>query len=267
MKDLVVTILGCGPSPGVPRIGNDWGSCDPVEPRNRRSRCGLLVEQRSGGSATTRVLVDTSPDIRAQLLGAGVEHLDGVLYTHAHADHLHGIDDLRAFWMKTKRRLDVHADAATSARILGAFDYCFRTPPGGTYPPILTMNRIEAYAPFSIGGAGGPLEIMPFDQAHGPGGATLGFRFGPLAYSCDVSALDDKAAATLEGLDVWIVDALRREPHPSHFSVKETLGWIDRLRPRRAILTHMDYSLDYSTLKSELPPNVEPAYDGMVITG
>jgi phosphoribosyl 1,2-cyclic phosphate phosphodiesterase len=265
MTGLVATILGCGPSPGVPRIGNDWGSCDPNEPRNRRSRCGLLIERRTMDSAPTRVLVDSSPDIRAQLLDAGIDQLDGVLYTHAHADHLHGIDDLRAFWMKTKRRLDVYADDATSARILEAFAYCFRTPPGGTYPPILAMNHIDASAPLSITGASGPIDIAPFAQAHGPGGATLGFRFGPLAYSCDVSALDDRAASILEGLDVWIVDALRREPHPSHFSVRESLAWIERLKPRRAILTHMDYSLDYATLRSELPSNVEPAYDGMVI--
>jgi phosphoribosyl 1,2-cyclic phosphate phosphodiesterase len=265
MTGLVATILGCGPSPGVPRIGNDWGSCDPNEPRNRRSRCGLLVERPAADSAPTRVLIDTSPDIRAQLLDAGVDHLDGVLYTHAHADHLHGIDDLRAFWMKSRRRLDVHADAPTSARILEAFAYCFETPPGGTYPPILTMNRIEAYTPLSISGPGSPVDIAPFAQAHGPGGASLGFRFGPLAYSCDVSGLDDRAASALEGLDVWIVDALRHDPHPSHFSVRDALAWIDRLKPRRAILTHMDYSLDYATLRSELPANVEPAYDGMVI--
>lgn len=265
MTGLVVTILGCGPSPGVPRIGNDWGSCDPKEPRNRRSRCGLLVERRTAGSAPTRVLVDTSPDVRTQLLDAGIDHLDGVLYTHAHADHLHGIDDLRAFWIRTKRRLDVYADDATSVRIHDAFGYCFKTPPGGSYPPILTMNRIEAATPFSIVGAGGPVDIAPFAQDHGPGGGSMGFRFGPLAYSCDVSGLDDHAASRLEGLDVWIVDALRRERHPSHFSVAEALDWIERLKPGRAILTHMDFSLDYATLRSELPPNVEPAYDGMVI--
>ncbi len=265
MTGLGATILGCGPSPGVPRIGDDWGACDPAEPRNRRSRCGLLVERKEAGTPATRVLVDTSPDIRTQLLSAGVDHLDGVLYTHAHADHLHGIDDLRAFWMKTKRRLDVYADGATSDRILEAFEYCFRTPPGGTYPPILTMNRIESNARLAINGASGPIDVTPFTQAHGPGGATLGFRFGTLAYSCDVSDLDDNAASMLEGLDVWIVDALRRDPHSSHFSVRESLAWIDRLKPRRAILTHMDYSLDYATLRSELPSNVEPAYDGMVI--
>lgn len=265
MSALRARILGCGPSPGVPRIGGDWGACDPAEPRNRRSRCGLLVERHSEGQAPTRVLVDTGPDLRAQLLEADVGHLDGVLFTHAHADHLHGIDDLRAFWMKSRRRLDVHADAPTAARIFEAFSYCFRTPPGGTYPPILTMHEIAAYEPFTIQGSGGPISIRPYRQAHGSGTTTLGFRFGGLAYSCDVSAIDDKAAAELQDLDVWIVDALRREPHPSHFSLGETLAWIDRLKPRRAILTHMDYSLDYGALRRELPPHVEPAYDGMVI--
>jgi phosphoribosyl 1,2-cyclic phosphate phosphodiesterase len=249
----------------VPRIGDDWGSCDPAEPRNRRSRCGLLVERHSEGLAPTRILVDTSPDMRAQLLEAGVGHLDAVLYTHAHADHLHGIDDLRAFWMKTRRRVDVYADKPTAARIYEAFSYCFRTPAGGTYPPILTMRGVEAYEPLSIDGASGPIEIRPYRQAHGSNTTTLGYRFGGLAYSCDVSGIDDKAADELQGLDVWIVDALRREPHPSHFSVAETLAWIERLKPRRAILTHMDYSLDYGALRRELPPHVEPAYDGMVI--
>ena len=264
MSRFAATILGCGPSPGVPRIGNDWGSCDPTDPRNRRSRCALLIERCDEGRAPTRVLVDTSPDMRTQLLAAGIDRVDGVLYTHAHADHLHGIDDLRAFWMKSKRLVEVHADDTTAARILEAFAYCFRTPPGGSYPPILRMNRIAAYEPLSIDGPSGPIDITPYSQRHGDG-TSLGFRIGGLAYSCDVSALDDRAAAGLQGLDVWIVDALRHEPHPSHFSVGETLAWIETLKPTRAILTHMDYSLDYATLKRELPENVEPAYDGMVV--
>jgi phosphoribosyl 1,2-cyclic phosphate phosphodiesterase len=264
MTRFVATILGCGPSPGVPRIGNDWGTCDPNDERNRRSRCTLLVERQEDGKQPTRILVDTSPDIRTQLLAAGVDHIDGVLYTHPHADHLHGIDDLRAFWMRTKRLVEVYADDPTSARILEAFAYCFRTPTGGMYPPILRMNRIAAYERLAIRGASGPVEITPYAQRHGDS-VSLGFRFGGLAYSCDVSALDDSAAAELQGLDVWIVDGLRRDPHPSHFSVGDSLAWIEKLKPRRAILTHMDYSLDYAVLKRELPENVEPAYDGMVV--
>ncbi len=263
MTRRVVTVLGCGPSPGVPRIGNDWGKCDPAQPKNRRSRCSLLLQQIADGGTTT-VLVDTSPDMRAQLLAAGVNHVDAVLYTHAHADHLHGIDDLRAFWMRTRRLVEVHADAPTSVRILEAFGYCFATPPGGTYPPTLRLNRIVPYQPVVIDGAGGAMEILPFQQTHGSIG-TLGFRYAGLAYSCDVSALDDQAQKTIEASDVWIVDALRHEPHPSHFSVSETLSWIARLGLARAVLTHMDFSLDYDALSAELPDHVEPAYDGMVI--
>jgi len=265
LSRLVATILGCGPSPGVPRIGNDWGRCNPGQPKNRRTRCSLLLQQVAANGGVTTVLVDTSPDMREQLLAAGVNHIDAVLYTHAHADHLHGIDDLRIFWMQTRRLVEVHADQATSDRILQAFRYCFETPAGGAYPPILRLNRIAAYEPIVIQGAGGPLEVMPYRQKHG-GIETLGFKVHGLAYSCDVSALDDIAEALIEDADVWIVDALRREPHPSHFSVAETLAAIARLRPKRAILTHMDYSLDYDALRADLPAHVEPAYDGMVIT-
>jgi len=265
LSRLIATILGCGASPGVPRIGNDWGRCNPAQPRNRRTRCSLLLQQVGADGGTTTVLVDTSPDMRQQLLDAGVSHIDAVVYTHAHADHLHGIDDLRAFWMSTRRLVDVYADRVTSERILQAFRYCFETPAGGTYPPILRLNRIEACEPLWIDGAGGAMELLPYRQRHGTI-ETLGFKVHGLAYSCDVSALDDIAEAVIEGADVWIVDALRREPHPSHFSVAETVAAIDRLKPRRAVLTHMDYSLDYDALRAELPPHVEPAYDGLVFT-
>jgi len=262
---IAATILGCGPSPGVPRIGNDWGRCDPAEPRNRRSRCALLVERRTEAATPTRILFDTSPDMRQQLLAAAVDHLDAVLYTHAHADHLHGIDDLRAFWMRTRKLVDVYADDTTAARILEAFRYCFETPAGGSYPPTMRMHQVTAYHPLVIHGPSGDLDVMPFVQQHGTT-TTMGYRIGGLAYSCDVSALDDRAASQLEDLDVWIVDALRHEPHPSHFSVSETLAWIERLKPRRAILTHMDSPLDYNALRMELPDHVEPAYDGMVVS-
>ena len=265
MSRLIATILGCGPSPGVPRIGNDWGRCDPAQPRNRRSRCSLLLQQVGPDGGTTTVLVDTSPDMRAQLLAAGVGHIDAAVYTHAHADHLHGIDDLRAFWMSTRRLVEVYADHATAERILEAFRYCFETPAGGTYPPILKLNRIEAYQAVRIVGAGGPMELLPYRQRHGSID-TLGFKVHGLAYSCDVSALEERTEALIEGCDVWIVDALRHEPHPSHFSVAESLAAIERLSPRRAILTHMDFSLDYDALRAELPPHVEPAHDGLVIT-
>jgi len=263
MALLRVTILGCGSSPGVPRIGPDWGACDPAEPKNRRLRCSLLVERHDGDRRTT-VLIDTGPDVRAQLLTAGVRHLDAVIYTHAHADHCHGIDDLRVFWQDSRRRVNVYADAETQRRLDHAFGYCFRTPPGGFYPPILEAHEIALETPVTITGAGGSIAFMPFRQQHGEI-HTLGFRIGDLAYSCDVSGLPAESLPQLSGLGTWIVDALRYQPHPSHFSVKDALGWIARLKPRRAILTHMHIDLDYQRLRAELPAGVEPAYDGLTV--
>jgi phosphoribosyl 1,2-cyclic phosphate phosphodiesterase len=260
---LRVTVLGCGSSPGVPRIGDDWGQCDPNEPRNRRLRCSILVEQIANGGVT-RALVDTGPDVRTQLLAAHVGTVDGVIYTHGHADHTHGIDDLRSLWLNTRRLVDVYGDAATLARLREAFGYCFATAPGSSYPPILKAHTIAAGTAFTIDGAGGPLTVTPFRQVHGDID-TLGLRVGDLAYSCDVSALPDEALPALAGLDVWIVDALRHTPHPSHFSLSETLAWIDQLKPRRAVLTHMHIDLDYATVKHQVPAGVEPAYDGMTI--
>jgi phosphoribosyl 1,2-cyclic phosphate phosphodiesterase len=260
---LRVTILGCGASPGTPRIGNDWGACDPNEPKNRRTRCSALFERvENGGGRPTRVLVDTGPDFRAQALACGVNFIDAVVYTHPHADHIHGIDDLRVFWQDARRLVDVYADAPTGARLREAFGYCFETPPGLSYPPILKLHTIERGVPLTIDGASGPLTIMPFRQTHGET-ESLGLRVGNVAYSCDVSALGDDALEHLGNLDTWIVDALRDRPHPSHFNVAEALDWIARVKPRHAILTHMHGELDYATLKRELPANVEPAYDGM----
>jgi phosphoribosyl 1,2-cyclic phosphate phosphodiesterase len=260
---LRVTVLGCGSSPGVPRIGNDWGACDPNEPKNRRTRCSILLERITPGG-TTRVLVDTGPDVRAQLLAANVSTIDAVIYTHPHADHVHGIDDLRAFWQNTKRLVDVYADAETFARLNQAFGYCFATAPGSSYPPILKHRLFTIGAPLTIDGAGGPLTIETFAQQHGDI-ETLGIRAGGFAYSCDVSDLKPPAVAALANLELWLVDALRYLYHPSHFSVDDALAWIARLAPRRAVLTHMHNDLDYTTLKRSLPANVEPAYDGMVL--
>ena len=261
---LRVTVLGCGASPGVPRIGNDWGACDPNEPRNVRTRCSLLIERFGNGPAPSRVLVDTGPDLRAQLLAAGVGAIDGVVYTHSHADHLHGIDDLRAFWLNTRRLIDVYADAHTEARLDAGFGYCFAAPPGSFYPPILRHRQIAPGTPFSVEGAGGAIELMPLHQIHGDD-RSLGFRVGGLAYSCDVSDLPDETVERLAGLDVWVVGALRYQPHPSHFTVDQALAWIDRIKPRRAILTHLHADLDYRKLEGSLPKNVAPAYDGMTI--
>lgn len=260
---LSFTILGCGSSAGVPRIGSGWGACDPHNPKNRRRRCSLLIE-RTGPAGVTRVLVDTSPDLREQLLDAGVNHIDGVLYTHEHADHTHGIDDLRALALHQRRRIDVYVDPATSASLHQRFGYCFTTPPGSSYPPILREHGLEPGLSVSIDGAGGAITALPILQNHGDI-ASLGFRFGSLAYSCDLNGLPPESVAALSGLDTWIVDALRHTPHPSHWSLAETLDWIERIRPRRAILTNMHVDLDYAALAARLPPHVEPAFDGMCI--
>jgi len=265
LKDFLrFTILGCGSSPGVPRIGGDWGACDPENPRNRRRRCSLLVQRISRHGHFTNVLIDTSPDLREQMLAVGIGALDGVLYTHPHADHIHGIDDLRGFVMNTQRRVEVYADLPTTSRLNEGFRYCFETPPGSDYPPIANLNAIAPGAPVTVEGKGGAVAALPITQAHGRI-TSLAFRFGGFCYSPDVSALDAEAERQMQNLDVWIVDALRIRPHPSHFSLAEALEWIARIKPKRAILTHMHVDLDYETLRRELPENVEPAYDGMVI--
>ncbi len=258
-----LTILGCGSSGGVPRIGNDWGRCNPQNPRNRRLRCAALIERFGQGGVTT-VLVDTGPDIREQLLSVRLQALDGVLYTHDHADHTHGIDDLRPLSYAMKRRVPVWFDARTRDSLVSRFSYCFATPPGGNYPPILEANDIEPPQPVRIAGRGGVIEATPVPQEHGDI-PSLGFRIGRIAYSPDVSGLPETSIPLLEGLDLWIVDALRPTPHPSHFSLRQALNWIERLRPKRAILTHLTAELDYDALRRELPGHIEPAYDGMVI--
>ena len=252
-----VTMLGSGPSWGVPRIGGEWGACDPANPRNRRRRCSLMVEE--GGA---RILVDTSPDMREQLLDAGVSALDAVLLTHAHADHLHGIDDLRTVNRLMGRAIPLYADAATLEEVERRFGYIF-TPinpaaRASFYKPALERRIIAG--PFDAAG----VAVTPFVQDHGFS-TTLGFRFGRFAYSTDVIELDDTAFAALAGVEVWIVDCIRRAPHVTHSHLEKTLGWIERVRPRRAVLTHMDESLDYATLCAELPAGVEPGYDGLAI--
>ena len=259
---LTFTILGCGSSGGVPRPGLGWGVCDPNNPKNRRRRTSLLVEKLDPAGAATRVLVDTSPDLREQLLDAEVGWVDGVLYSHSHADHIHGIDDLRALVLYKRRRVDVYLDAITSQAVRLRFDYCFATPPGSEYPPILNEHRIAAREPVTVTGEGGPITALPILQQHGDIPA-LGFRFGAFAYTCDLSGLPDESVAALQGLDVWVLDALRYKPHPSHLSLAQALEWIGRLKPRRAVLTNLHSDLDYDTLRRELPPNVEPAFDGM----
>lgn len=258
---LTVTILGCGSSGGVPRPALGWGVCDPTNPRNRRRRCSILVERQAAGGKT-RLLVDTGPDLRDQLLDADVDWLDGVLYTHEHADHTHGIDDLRGLFMHMRRRLDIYLDEPTWRVMFARFGYCFVTPPGSAYPPIANEHRIVPGEPVTIAGKGGPVTALPFLQDHGDI-PSLGFRFGGVAYSSDLVSMPEESAAMLEGLDLWIVDALRWKPHVSHFSVDQALAWIDRLKPKRAILTNLHSDLDYEELKAYLPAGVEPAFDGM----
>lgn len=258
-----LTVLGCGPSGGVPRIGPDWGRCEPSNPKNRRRRCSVLVD-RFGKQGRTSVLIDTSPDVREQLIDAGVSELDGVLYTHDHADHTHGIDDLRMVCYAMKRRVPVYFDAPTRDSLVPRFRYCFETSPDTGYNSILRANDIEAGKFVRIEGAGGMIEALAVPQIHGEI-VSLGFRFGKLGYSPDISGFPEGGAELLRGLDVWIVDALRTTPHPSHFHLKRALEWIDELKPKRAILTHMTTDLDYDALRRSLPDRVEPAYDGMTV--
>lgn len=262
---LSLTILGCGSSGGVPRVAQGWGACDPTNPRNSRRRCSLLVE-RKGPLGRTLALVDTSPDLRAQLIEADVAHIDGVLITHEHADHTHGVDDLRPIYLAMRRRLDLYADEPTLRALRRKFDYIFETPHGGAYPPIANARGLTTGETIVIAGPGGPIEATPFEVAHGDISA-LGFRFGGVAYTPDLNGVPAHSLRWLEGLDLWIVDALRYTPHPSHWSLAETLDWIARLQPRRAVLTNLHTDLDYETLRQRLPEGVEPAYDGMRLEG
>ncbi len=259
---LTFTILGCGSSGGVPRIGGHWGACDPANPRNRRRRCSLLV-QRTTPAGTTTVLIDTTPDMRDQLIDAGVGALDAVIYTHSHADHTHGIDDLRQVVFNTRRRLPVWADGPTQEALLSRFGYAFVQPAGSPYPPILDLFTLDG--PVTIDGAGGPVTFRPFRADHGSMDA-LGFRIGPLAYLPDAVAIPEESWPLLDGLDCFIVDALRRTPHPTHAHLDLALDWIARARPARAVLTNMHIDLDHAALEAELPAHIRPAHDGMTLT-
>jgi phosphoribosyl 1,2-cyclic phosphate phosphodiesterase len=245
------TILGCGTSGGVPRIGDVWGACDPAEPKNRRRRASIVVERKG-----RRILVDTSPDLREQCLENGIGSIDAVLYTHDHADHTHGIDDLRGFYILSKRRIPIYADGQTLATLRRRFAYVFDSVAG--YPALVEPNLIDG----AFDAAG--IAVRPFLQEHGPI-ISLGFRFGPIAYSTDLNGLPEESFEALAGVDTWIVDALRPQPHPTHAHLDLTLRWIERVRPRRAVLTHMTWDMDYQTLRRQLPDGVEPGYDGMVL--
>lgn len=255
------TILGCGSSGGVPRLGGHWGACDPENPKNRRQRCSMLVE-RITDQGVTRVLIDTSPDLRNQLLTAGVGELDAVFYTHQHADHVHGLDDLRMIVINMRRRLKVWADGATTDALISRFGYAFVQPEGSPYPSILELN--DLHGPTTVTGLGGTLTLTPFRVGHGAIDS-LGFRIGSLAYLPDVAEMYDAAWKAVEGLDVWVLDALRRDPHPTHSHLSQSLEWIARAAPKRGVLTNMHIDLDYDTVMSETPKMIDVAYDGMVI--
>ncbi|MDL2402195.1 MBL fold metallo-hydrolase [Rhizobium mayense] len=259
------TILGCSSSPGVPRITGDWGACDPKNPKNRRTRSAFLIEQIAPDGGITTVVVDTGPDFREQMITAGVSSIDAVLYTHAHADHIHGIDDLRGFFHNSHERIPIYADQPTMDRIREGFRYCLETPPGSNYPPIVRPIIIESLdKSFTVEGQGGRISFWPHKQQHGDI-HSLGFRIGTLAYCSDISDFPAESVERVQNLDVLIIDALQYRPHPSHLSLEQSLAWIERLQPRHAILTHMHTPLDYATVLAETPDNVEPAYDQMRI--
>ena len=261
MAKLRLTILGCGSSGGVPRLGGLWGDCDPNNPRNRRTRCSLLVE-RIEDAGITRVLIDTSPDMRAQLLQAGIGTLDAVVFTHDHADHTNGVDDLRQIVFNTRKRVPVWAEGSTQDSLVARFGYAFVQPVDSPYPPILEMRTINGDV--TVGGDGGDIVLTPFKVDHGAIDS-LGFRINDMAYLPDVVAIYDDSRPALEGLDLWIVDALRRSPHPTHAHLDLTLEWIAEFKPKRAILTNMHIDMDYATVDAETPDHITPAYDGMVI--
>jgi phosphoribosyl 1,2-cyclic phosphate phosphodiesterase len=255
-----VTVLGCGSSSGVPLIGCTCPVCASDNPKNKRTRVSIAVQ-----SGDTRVLVDTSPDLRAQCLREGITRVDALIFTHAHADHLHGVDDMRSFNYLRGTTIDTYASEETLRQIHERFGYVFLPPKPTTTQgdliwlrPCLTPITVKPYEPFKAGG----IDVLPFTQKHG-GSATLGLRFGNFAYSTDVNGLPEESLAALEGVDTWIVDCLRYEPSPTHAHLEMTLEWIRRVKPRRAYLTHLNHGFDYDTLAQELPEGVFPAYDGL----
>ncbi|NVJ99088.1 MAG: MBL fold metallo-hydrolase [Alphaproteobacteria bacterium] len=246
-----LTILGCGTSGGVPKMPEYWGACDPKNPKNRRRRASVLIEE-----GDTSILIDTTPDVREQALSAGMSHVSGVFFTHDHADHTHGIDDLRGFFQATRQKVPVFGDPQTIDTLKHRFEYIFKSQNG--YPAICSARAIDG--PTTVGS----VTMTPFEQGHGAG-ISLGYRFGDMAYSTDLDRMPESAFEALDGVKVWVVDALRYQPHPTHSHLAQTLEWVERVKPELAILTHMTWDMDYETLKAELPGGVVPAYDGMVI--
>ena len=255
--DMQVTVLGCGGSGGVPLVGGVWGACDPTDPRNRRRRPSILVR-----TAEATILVDTTPDLRAQLLDAEVTNLDAVLFTHSHADHCHGIDDLRPLVYARGKPIPAYSDPATMANLTARFDYAFASTasPKSAYSAMLRDHSIPLGTPFELCG----LKVTAFEQSHGPI-TTLGYRIGPVGYSPDAVEIGEAGFAALDGIDLWIVDCLRHEPHPSHAHFERTMAWIRRVAPKRAVLTHMNHTMNYADVAAQCPAGVEPGRDGMTI--
>ncbi len=259
-RSLRFTLLGTGSSGGVPRVGNDWGACDPSEPKNRRLRCSALIEILEGDVPIKRVLIDTSPDLREQLLSQSIDCLDAILFTHDHADQTHGIDDVRALVLRNRKWVPVYMDKATRSSLTRKFNYIFKGQ--GDYPPILDIqNDLKAGQELVIDLGDETLRVLPLDQKHGRI-RSLGFRIGSMAYCNDVEDFPDDTFSKLHGLELFVVDALRYTPHPSHAHLERVLEWIKRLKPKRTILTNLHIDMDYQKLKSELPDGVEPGFDG-----
>lgn len=264
-------ILGCGSSGGVPRVGGDWGICDPSNPKNRRSRCSLFVEYWEGeampeAANRTAILIDTSPDLRDQFLKADIQRIDAVLFTHEHADQSHGIDDLRSIAYRMRKKIPVYMDAHTKSHVHRRFHYCFEMPEGRVHPPILELQPLmKGDDIIRIEGPGGTLEIKVLQLSHGPT-PSLGFLFnGKLGYAPDVWDIPDDAIGALEGIDTFIVDSLRYNDHPTHANADKTLSWLARTRITNGVLTNLHIDMDYETLLNELPPIAKPAFDGMEI--
>jgi phosphoribosyl 1,2-cyclic phosphate phosphodiesterase len=252
-----VTILGCGTSAGVPRPGGkdgkgEWGAANPADPRNRRRRCSILVQDKG-----RTVLVDTSPDVRSQLLDAEVERVDAVIWTHEHADQVHGIDDLRPYMLRQGTQIESWANQRTYDVLLRRFGYCFEQE-GDFYAALYGVNVIKG--PFVAGG----LPVTPIDQDHGTI-PSIGLRFGNFGYANDLVALPDASLEQFKGVEVLVVDAMRYRPHPTHAHLDLALEWVARIAPQRAFLTNLHVDMDYAELDRRTPDRVRPCHDGLVI--